>query len=146
MPVITVVLTVIAALLLIALAVRLTDQGPMCGGFQMHPDEECVSSDGSVASYWDVSSSPLPSVIFALAVGLLGWLVIHVRNKRRATRSEINAFERYVTRRREELRTIYDTTPECQEAWATQDELIALFDKQVERVRRRKGFSASRKT
>lgn len=141
--IVTVVTTVLGAFLLMVLAVVITNEGPMCGAVQMHAADECASSDGSVASYSDVANSPMPSVLFAIAVGLIGWLVMHIRNNRKPTTFEIDKFERYVRTRRQELRTIYDTTPACQETWATQDELIALFDRQAERARKHKGFSAS---
>jgi hypothetical protein len=139
------VLTLLGAAALVALAVVLTNQGPTCGGLAMSGSDECyIGNSDTPASYTDMANSPLPSIVFAAAVGLVGWLVMHTRRENKPTASEIRAFERYVDRRRAELRAAYESTPAYQRTWSTPEELVARLDQRVRRERKRKGFGETK--
>jgi hypothetical protein len=140
----TVVVALVFAVGFVALAVVLVNQGLRCGSVKMSPGDRC-SFNGSVATYSDVSSSPVPALFFVGAVIIVAWLVTHVRRERKPTSREISAFNRYVDDRRRQLRKTYDSSPEYQQRWATVDELMAQFDKKVKRERKRKGLNGSRK-
>lgn len=142
----TIMVTLLGAALLVTLAVLITNQGPMCGEVAMTPNDECfIGNSTTPATYSDIASSPLPSVLFAAAVGLVGWLVMHTRRRNKPTRSDIYGFDHYVETRRAELRTIYASSPDCQATWSSQEELLALFDRRVERERKRKGIATAKK-
>jgi hypothetical protein len=138
----TVVLPLVGAAALVALAVLMADQPPTCGGVRMNPGDLC-DFNGSVATSSDLANSPLPAVTFAAAAVLVGWLVMHVRKQRKPSRLQIHNFEGYVTMRRRALLREYDSTPDWRAKWATQDELLAAFEKEAERQRKRRRFSAS---
>jgi hypothetical protein len=141
----TVVYTLAGAVALVVASVLLTNanQHPVCGGVQLGPADQC-DFNGSVVSSAQLTNSPLPAVLFAAAAGLVGWLLVVVRRSRKLTRLEISNFEQWVSVRRRIMPTLYRSSPEWQGKWATPDEVLALFDKQVERVRERRGFSASK--
>lgn len=135
----TIVSTIVGALALVALALFLTDRPPMCGAVVMQAEDQCVIN-GSVVSYSDIANSPLPSVVFAAAAGLVGWLVLHMRRKNKPTRAEVVRFEKYAAARRQELLADYDSSPEHRRKWATPEALSAAFDKKLERQRKRKHY------
>ncbi|HJP73287.1 MAG TPA: hypothetical protein VJ914_03415 [Pseudonocardiaceae bacterium] len=141
----TIVVTLLGAALLVTLAVLVTNQGPMCGEVVMTPNDECfIGNSGTPASYSDVANSPLPAILFAAAVGLVGWLVIHLHRNRKPTGYDIAKFDLYVRIRRSELREIYQSSPDCQATWSSPEELLALFDEKVERERKRKGIATAK--
>lgn len=146
-PVTTIVCSLAGAVALVVAAVLLTnaDQNPVCGGVLLGAADQC-DINGSLVSYATMASSPLPSVIFAAAAGLVGWLLLHLRRQGKPTKREIDHFERCARVRRRELGETYDSSPEAQRQWATRDTLLARFDVEVERQRKRKGFSAKATT
>ncbi|BCJ38577.1 hypothetical protein Athai_60800 [Actinocatenispora thailandica] len=142
----TIVVTLVGAAALVVSAFLLATidehNGPMCGQFRMRPGDECyLGGSGSPASYSDVASAPgIPPFLFAGAVMLVVWLVLHVRRQNRPTAGEIRDFEKYVVRRRGELPEHHASSPDWQRRWPTLPQLQARFERRVQRERKRKGI------